>query len=70
VRSWSSAQFPDVARQLSMRKVVSTLTSKSAEIYLSMAGAKQHNDMSFIMVWAVGRTSSRGALGVLYCVAP
>jgi histone deacetylase 1/2 len=29
---------------LSVRKVVPTLTSKSAEIYLSMAGAKQHND--------------------------
>jgi hypothetical protein len=27
--------------QLSVRKVVPTLTSKSAEIYLSMAGAKQ-----------------------------
>jgi hypothetical protein len=26
---------------VSVRKVVSTLTSKSAEIYLSMAGAKQ-----------------------------
>jgi hypothetical protein len=26
---------------LSVRKVVPTLTSKSAEIYLSMAGAKQ-----------------------------
>jgi hypothetical protein len=34
--------FPYLARQLSMRKVVPTLTSKSAEIYLSMAGAKQH----------------------------
>jgi hypothetical protein len=32
---------PYLARQLSVRKVVSTLTSKRAEIYLSMAGAKQ-----------------------------
>jgi hypothetical protein len=32
---------PYLARQLSMRKVVPTLTSKSAEIYLCMAGAKQ-----------------------------
>jgi hypothetical protein len=32
---------PYLARQLSVRKVVPTLTSKSAEIYLSMVGAKQ-----------------------------
>jgi hypothetical protein len=32
---------PYLVRQLSVRKVVPTLTSKSAEIYLSMAGAKQ-----------------------------
>jgi hypothetical protein len=36
-----SAQLPYLARQLSLRKVVPTLTGKSAEIYLSMAGAKQ-----------------------------
>jgi hypothetical protein len=36
-----SARFPYLARQLSVRKVVPTLTSKSVEIYLSMAGAKQ-----------------------------
>jgi hypothetical protein len=41
VESWSSAQPPYLARQLSVQKVVPTLTSKSAEIYLSMAGAKQ-----------------------------
>jgi hypothetical protein len=35
---------------LSVRKVVSTLTSMSAEIYLSMAGAKQLSDTSFILV--------------------
>jgi hypothetical protein len=49
-----------------VRKVVPTLTSTSAEIYLSMASAKQHVDTSFILVPAVGRTSSReGALGVV-----
>jgi hypothetical protein len=32
---------PYLARNLSVRKVVPTLTSKSADIYLSMAGAKQ-----------------------------
>jgi hypothetical protein len=34
--------FPYLARQLSVRKVVPTVTSKSAEIGLSMADAKQH----------------------------
>jgi hypothetical protein len=33
--------FPYLTRQLSVRKVVPTLTSKSAKIYLSMVGAKQ-----------------------------
>jgi hypothetical protein len=65
-----SAQFPYLARQLSVRKVVPTLTSTSAEIYLSMAGAKQHDDTGFILVPAVGRTSSKGALKALYCIAP
>jgi hypothetical protein len=38
-----------------VRKVIPTLTSKSAEIYLSMAGAKQHNDkgLSWFRPWAV-----------------
>jgi hypothetical protein len=36
--------------KLSVRKVVSTLTSTSTEIYLSMAGAKQLSDTSFILV--------------------
>jgi hypothetical protein len=36
-----SARCPYLARQLSVRKVVPTLTSKSTEIYLSMAGGKQ-----------------------------
>jgi hypothetical protein len=41
VESSSSAQIPYLARQLSVQKVVPTLTSTSAEIYLSMAGAKK-----------------------------
>jgi hypothetical protein len=65
-----STQFPYLARQLSVRKVVPTLTSKSAEIYLSMAGAKQHNDTGFILVTAAGRTFSRRAFVELYCRAP
>jgi hypothetical protein len=35
---------------LSVRKVVPTLTSTSAESYLSMAGAKQLGDARFILV--------------------
>jgi hypothetical protein len=35
---------------MSVRKVVPTLTSKSVEIYLSMAGAKQLGDTRFILV--------------------
>jgi hypothetical protein len=64
------AQFPYLACQLSVWKVVPTLTSKSTEIYISMAGAKQHSDTGFILVPAAGRTSSRGALMALYCGAP
>jgi hypothetical protein len=37
---------------VSVRKVVPTLTSKSVEIYLSMAGAKQLGDTRFILVSA------------------
>jgi hypothetical protein len=38
-----------------VRKVVPTLTSKSDEIYLSMVGAKQHNDtgLSWFRPWAI-----------------
>jgi hypothetical protein len=57
-------------RSLSVRKVVLTLTSDSAEIGLSMAGAKQHNDTRFILIPAAGRTSGRGVLVALYCDAP
>jgi hypothetical protein len=39
-----------VASCVSVRKVVPTLTSKSAEIYLSMAGAKQLVTPGFILV--------------------
>jgi hypothetical protein len=35
-----SAQSPYLVRRLSVRKVVPTLTSRSADISLSMAGAK------------------------------
>jgi hypothetical protein len=41
---------PYLARQLSVRKVVPILTSKSADIYLSMAGAKQLCDTGLILV--------------------
>jgi hypothetical protein len=41
---------PYLARQLSVRKVVPTLTSKSTEIYPSMAGAKQLGGTRFILV--------------------
>jgi hypothetical protein len=60
---------PYLARQLSVQKVVPTLNSTSAEIYLSMTSAKQHNDTGFILVPAAGHMSSRGALKALYCVA-
>jgi hypothetical protein len=43
---------PYLARQLSVRKVVPTLTSKSAEIYLLMTGAKKLGDTGFILVLA------------------
>jgi hypothetical protein len=58
-----------MVRQLSVRKLVPTLTSKSAQIGLSMAGAKQYYDTGFILVLAMGRTS-RGALVELYCNVP
>jgi hypothetical protein len=42
--------IPYLVRQLSVHKVVPTLTSTSAEIYLSMDGAKQLSDTRFILV--------------------
>jgi hypothetical protein len=65
-----SAMPPYLACQLSVQNVVPTLTITSAEIYLSMAGAKQHDDTCFILVPVVGHTSSGGALKALYYVAP
>jgi hypothetical protein len=35
-----------------------------------MVGSKQHYDTGFILVLAVGRTSSSGALVALYFKAP
>jgi hypothetical protein len=63
-----SAQSPYLARQLLVQKVVPTLTSMSAEIYLSMAGAKQLDDTSFILIPA-GPYVQQGVLEALYCVA-
>jgi hypothetical protein len=51
-----------------VRKVVPTLTSISAEIYLSMASAKQLVALGFILVPA--GAVSRGVLEALYCVTP
>jgi hypothetical protein len=65
-----SAQFPYLSRQLLVRKVVPTLTSKSAKIYLSMAGTKQHNDtgLSWFRPRAIRPAGVRS--GALYCSAP
>jgi hypothetical protein len=43
-------EVPYLARQLSVQKVVPTLTSRCAEIYLSMVGAKQLVTPGFILV--------------------
>jgi hypothetical protein len=45
----------DGASRLTVRKVIPTLTSKSAKIGLLIAGAKQHNDtgLSWFRLWAV-----------------
>jgi hypothetical protein len=50
-----SAQLPYLARQLSVQKVVLTLTSKSTEIGLSMAGANNTmtRGLSWFRLWAV-----------------
>jgi hypothetical protein len=55
--------------QVSVRKVVPTLTSKSVEICLSMAGAKQLVTLGYPGSGR-GCTSSSGVLEALYCVAP
>jgi hypothetical protein len=54
---------PYLARQLSVQKVVPTLTSKSTEIYPSMAGAKQLGDTRFILVPAGAVHPVRMCLG-------
>jgi hypothetical protein len=54
---------------LSVQKVVvPTLTSRSAEIGLSMVGAKQYWDTRFILVPAVGRTRPAGVRS-WHCIA-
>jgi hypothetical protein len=57
---------------VSVRKVVPTLTSRSAEIYLSMAGAKQLVTLGFILVTA-GAVRPAGVCSghyiVLHCSA-
>jgi hypothetical protein len=59
---------PYLAHQLSVQKVVPTLTSTSAEIYLSMAGAKQLSDTRFILVPVGVVRPAGGARGtVLRC---
>jgi hypothetical protein len=58
---------PYLARQLSVRKVVPTLTSTSAEIFLSMAGAKQLGDTIFILV-PVGAVRPAGVCSRNYIV--
>jgi hypothetical protein len=54
-KAYLQRAVPYLVCQLSVRKLVPTLISKSAEIYLSMAGAKQLGDTMFILVpsWAV-----------------
>jgi hypothetical protein len=52
---------------VSVRKVVPTLTSTSAEIYLSMAGAKQLGDTRFILV-SVGAVRPAGGCS-RHCIA-
>jgi hypothetical protein len=69
-RELISVRAPYLVRQLSVRKVILTLTSRCTEIGLSIAGAKQQWGTRFILVPAVGHTSSRGALMALYCKAP
>jgi hypothetical protein len=54
-------------KKVSVRKVVPTLTSTSAEIYLSMASARQLSDTSFILVSA-GAVRPAGACS-RHCIA-
>jgi hypothetical protein len=50
-----------------VRKVVLTLTSTSVEIYLSMAGAEQSSDTSFILV--LGRVIRPAEVCSRHCIA-
>jgi hypothetical protein len=52
---------------MSVRKVVPTITSTSAEIYLLMVGAKQLSDTSFILV-PVGAVRPAGVCS-RHCIA-
>jgi hypothetical protein len=64
------AHLPHGGRQLSVRNVVPTLTSDERQ-GLSLNGLCQAiRDTRFILVPAVGRTSSSGVLEALYCSAP
>jgi hypothetical protein len=60
------------ARQLLVWKVVPTLSSKSVEIYLSMVGAKQHNDtgLSWFWLWDVHPAGVRSGrcIALHHCV--
>jgi hypothetical protein len=58
---------PYLACQISVRKVVLTLTSKSAEIYPSMAGAKQLVTLIFILVPAGPYVQQWCARGTILC---
>jgi hypothetical protein len=54
---------------MSVRKVVPTLTSKSAEIYLSMAGAKQLVTRGLSWFWPAPYVQQRCARGtILRCI--
>jgi hypothetical protein len=60
-------QLPYLARQLTVWKVVPTLTSTSDEIYLLMAGAKKLSDTSFILVPAGSYVQKGCARGNVLC---
>jgi hypothetical protein len=62
----SISAYLELQRHVSVRKVVTTLTSKSVEIYPSVAGAKQLGDTRFILVGSyVQQRCARGI--VLRC---
>jgi hypothetical protein len=67
IRERKTELFLSWTLKMSVRKVVPTLTSKSAEIYLSMAGAKQLGDTKFILV-PVGVVRPAGVC-LRHCIA-